>query len=157
MVSRFKDDGQAIYDFGGRFLVRCPRCDKRAEVVSVKANDSATSIIRRLVCNRCGYTKDYDAKADYIGNNDWYFRLPLWLEMPCCGESLWAYNEVHLNFLENFVRAEIRETGLKTRQVENPYSYVNKTLASRLPQWIKSAKNRAEILRCIEKLRKTLE
>ena len=44
------------------------------------------------------------------GPVDWYFHLPLWLQAPCCGETLWAYNAAHLDFLfENYVRATLRE------------------------------------------------
>jgi hypothetical protein len=66
------------------------------------------------------------------------------LQIPCCSEILWAYNAKHLDFLEGFVTAELRE------------AYPNQTLASRLPEWMKLAKNREEILKCIRKLRKTL-
>lgn len=45
-----------------------------------------------------------------------------------------------------YVEAELRE------RIPN----INKSVASRLPQWIKSAKNRDEILKCIRKLRKEL-
>lgn len=77
---------------------------------------------------------------------DWYFRLPLWLQIECCGETLWAYNEKHLEFIERYVAAKLR--------VRTPNT--NKSLASRLPQWIKSAKNRNEVLRACEKLKAKL-
>ncbi len=53
-------------------------------------------------------------------------------------------NEEHLDFLEAFVSAGIRE------------SYGNETLASRLPEWMKRGHNREEVLRCIGKLRASL-
>ena len=80
------------------------------------------------------------------GNFDWYFRFPLWLEISCCGETLWAYNEKHLEFIEKYVAAKLRE------RVPN----INKSLASRLPDWIKRAKNRDEILKAIGKLKEKL-
>jgi hypothetical protein len=77
---------------------------------------------------------------------DYVFGFPLWLQTPCCGETLWAYNEEHLRFLKDYVTASIRE-----RQPN-----LNGSLASRLPQWIKRAHNRDEISRCIERLERAL-
>lgn len=79
--------------------------------------------------------------VSYVGGEDWYFHLPLWLQTPCCGEVLWAFNPARLGFIEEFVRAEIRG------------SRGNETLASRLPGWIKSGSNREVVLRCVGKLR----
>jgi hypothetical protein len=76
----------------------------------------------------------------------WTDDVSLWLKTNCCGNTLWAYNKEHLDFLESYVSASIRE------QVPN----INKSLASRLPTWIKSAKNRETVLKCINKLRKKL-
>ncbi len=80
------------------------------------------------------------------GNFDWYFQEPLWLQTECCGETLWAYNEKHLEFIENYVAAKLRA------RIPNQ----NRSLASRLPKWIKSAKNRDEILKAIGKLKEKL-
>jgi hypothetical protein len=57
---------------------------------------------------------------------------------------LWALNEDHLSYLEEYVEATLRE------------AYPNSTMASRLPDWMKSAKNREDVLKCIRKLRGTL-
>lgn len=111
-----------------------------------------------MVCTHCGYAKDREEKSFGTGRgSDWFFGLPLWLEIACCSNTLWAYNAEHLNYLEEFVRAKIRETDIAARKQASSQANVNRTLASKLPRWIKSAKNRDEILHCIEKLRKTLE
>jgi hypothetical protein len=55
---------------------------------------------------------------------------------------LWAYNAEHLNFLRRYVSAELRE-----RLVMR-----NTSLASRLPKWIKSAKNRDAALKGLDRL-----
>lgn len=78
------------------------------------------------------------------GPFDWYFHRPLWLQTPCCGHILWAYNVEHLDFLERYVRAELRVDGPLRR------------LTSRLPTWIKQAKNREEILHGCAMLREIL-
>ncbi len=68
-------------------------------------------------------------------------------KISCCGQTLWAMNLEHLDFLERYVESDLRE------RIPN----INKSLASRLPQWIKSKKNRNEILKGISKLRLKLK
>ncbi|WP_410601287.1 hypothetical protein [Amycolatopsis sp. lyj-90] len=75
-----------------------------------------------------------------------YRGLELWLQTPCKGETLWAYHERHLDYLERYVAAGLRE------QVPNR----NSSLASRLPAWIKSAKNRDDVLRALSRMRASL-
>ncbi|MEU4540732.1 hypothetical protein AB0G15_38460 [Streptosporangium sp. NPDC023825] len=68
-----------------------------------------------------------------------YAGLDLWLQTPCGNHVLWAYDAEHLDFLERYVRAFIRE-----REPNR-----NASLASRLPAWVKDAKNRDLVLaRC---------
>jgi len=148
---RFSENGEMIYDFGREFLVVCPKCEAMAKVVSIpvgsdKVNTRLTAP-RNLICLTCVHRDTWQGGGIAIGASyDWYFRLPLWLQISCCGKTLWAYNETHLDFLENYVGSKLRE------RVPN----TNKSLASRLPQWIKSAKNRDEILKCIKRLRTKL-
>ena len=117
MPRRFRDAGQSIYTFGDTFLVRCPRCDRQAEVISLpsqpelKAGGQGLFAPRGCVCAHCGYVKEWYGKRLAVGSEaaDWYFGYPLWLQTPCCGQKLWAYNEPHLRFLEEFVAADLRE------------------------------------------------
>jgi hypothetical protein len=159
MSQRFQDVGQTIYGFTDLFLVHCPQCAGCARVVPLDASKTWWSAPRRLVCARCGYTKDHDGRSAVIGaDTDWYFGLPLWLQTPCCGETLWAYNTEHLDFLEQYVAATLRE---RTRRdgtpLREPRTARNGSIASRLPAWIKSAKNREAVLKGIGKLRQMLE
>jgi len=64
---------------------------------------------------------------------------------------LWFYNEEHLNYIERFVRAVLRE-----RKPHIDYGWNNSSMISRLPKWLKKAGNREEILKCIEKLKQTI-
>ncbi len=82
---------------------------------------------------------------------DEFFGLPLWLQAGCCGELRWAYNAEHLAFLEAFVGARLRE---RRRSPEHGWS--NGALVSRLPAWLKSRKNREEVLAGLARLRRTL-
>ncbi len=78
-------------------------------------------------------------KGDAI---DPVFGLPLWLQTPCCGHTLWAYNRKHLNELQLYVTAALRERIPNGRW----------TMFTRLPQWIKSGKNREAVLRSLRRL-----
>jgi hypothetical protein len=148
MAHRFKDAGESIYSFGDEFLVQCPRCHRCARVTVVPGQKSGLFAPRRLVCACCGSTKDWHERTVCIGDGptDWYFRLPLWLQTSCCGQTFWAYNGEHLDFLQRYVQADLRE------RLPNK----NSSLASRLPAWMKDAKHRDEVLRGIEALRKKL-
>jgi hypothetical protein len=72
----------------------------------------------------------------------------LWLQVPCAGHTLWAYNLAHVEYLERLVSAGLR---LRHRPVDT--TYVNKRLAARLPRWVLSAKHRATVLRGLAELR----
>jgi hypothetical protein len=98
-----------------------------------------------LTCPHCSYQKIAPAGDDC--NSLWgYPALETYLQARCCGEHLWAVNIEHLNFLEDYVQAKLRE-----RQPN-----INRSLSSRLPQWIKNRKNREDILRCIQQLKTDL-
>ncbi len=165
MNLRVQDNDKTIYDFGYEFLVVCPRCSLRAVVVD---RGSHTTPRIMLTCEHCGQVKHWEATTGGIltARNpdvyqtgqvalgapvDWYFHLPLWLQLPCCDETLWAYNKEHLQFIEAYVRAELRER----TPTDNGWS--NNSLQSRLPTWIKRAKNRRTVLKCIAELKKRLE
>jgi hypothetical protein len=76
---------------------------------------------------------------------DPHFHAPLWLQTECKGHVLWFYNSGHMDFVEGYVSATLRE--------RKPHAYKNKTLSSRLPTWMKLAKNREAVLKSIETLR----
>jgi len=150
MAERFNDAGTTIYAFGDVFLVRCPRCQRRASVVrAAPVKSHAIFGPRRCACMHCGYIEDRTGGSAVIGGPcDWFFGLPLWLQTPCCGHTLWAHNEDHLAFLECFVAATVRE--------RMPGLIWNRSLASRLPRWMQASANRAEVLRSLERLRALL-
>ena len=156
---RFLDTGTKIYDFYEEFLVVCPKCAKRAKVVIDEAEFArlpARKLLkyrnrffapRRLFCLSCPHRDAWHGTQIVTGGNvDWYFRLPLWLEISCGGETLWAYNEKHLAMLESYVAAKLRERTVKGRN----------SFFSKLPKWVKAAKNREKILKAIAVLKKKL-
>jgi hypothetical protein len=159
---RLKEEGVRLEDFGNSFLVVCPKCSGRATVIDRGAGIKPQII---LTCAACGRSETWRCLGPGVmystdqGNYrpghvcvgaafDWYFHLPLWLQLPCCGETLWAYNAAHLGFLESYVGAVLRER----RRDEND-GWSNQSLASRLPAWMKVAKHRTEIMKCLSKLR----
>ena len=149
---RFRDEGQSLSDFAGEFLVHCPQCDRRAQVIRSTEVGAPGRGRPRLVCGHCGYSKTFAGTSWTVGLPvDWYFRRPLWLRVACDGRELWAYNRAHVEFLDRYVRAELREEGTHTRPIRNA------TLASRLPAWIKSGRHRDEILKGLAKLRRMAE
>jgi hypothetical protein len=76
----------------------------------------------------------------------------VWLQQPCCGEVLWAYNGPHLRFLAEYVGAELRERWPDTNEGWQPLGGLGRWL----PRWVLLAKNRKAVLRGIEALRERL-
>ncbi|MEP6903492.1 MAG: hypothetical protein ABJA66_17350 [Actinomycetota bacterium] len=158
-TERFLDTGTRIYEFYDEFLVVCPKCGLLAKVLidgaefeklpqrKVYEFKNKFFAQRKLVCLSCLHRDFWSGSQINVGENvDWYFRLPLWLEISCCGELLWAYNLKHLEMLEKYVAAKLRERTKNGRS----------SFLSKLPKWIKCAKNRDEILKRIAKLKEKL-
>ncbi|WUG72234.1 hypothetical protein OG828_25615 [Streptomyces sp. NBC_00457] len=157
---RFRDSRHMKYDFVDHVLVRCPKCTGIAHVApaALVSGEASPSLFthRHLVCRACGLTR-YAAGGLRLFRGtgeavDPFFGLPLWLQAETRHGWVWAYNPEHLDLIRQFVQAPLRErppwdsTGRKRKM----------TLVARLPSWIKSAKNRAEVLRAIERIRSSL-
>ena len=153
-----------VYDFIKDILVVCPSCSGKA---IVKASELPFKNLNepdvKLICTGCGHSKKLDEKPDVVlfsdstktipgrymiigGAIDPYFRLPLWLTINCCDNTLWAYNLEHLEFLKQYVAAGLRERNTQVK--------ANKSLGSRLPKWMTAAKNRETVLKAIDLLKK---
>ena len=144
MDARFQDLGETMHSFLNESLVVCPKCSGRARIGDVGIEAGSESE-RRLQCGACHHVaiwKGWRACEYQAGILDGLFGLSLWLQTPCCGEILWARNERHLLFLEQYVAAQLRG-----RKIESGWR--NASLASRLPAWLKSKKHRPEILKAI--------
>ncbi|KOV69972.1 hypothetical protein ADL01_21595 [Streptomyces sp. NRRL WC-3618] len=160
--ARFRDPRSTVYDFLGSVLVRCPRCERAAYVQRDphRAHHKTPSVFfasRRLVCGGCGLSRMWSGGSvefsvgTAVPACDPYFRLPVWLQTETRHGWLWAYNLEHLTSIRQFVAASLRErapwcddTGRKM------------TLVARLPVWVKSAKNRTEVLRAVDRIQTTL-
>jgi hypothetical protein len=151
------DDRTAIWLMADDFLVECPKCRSCALVVRRDPSDSKLFAPRRLICGQCGLTREW--AGNYIAGGssrgdptDPVFHLPLWLQAPCCGQTLWAYNTRHLRFIKEYVGAALRQ-----RRRDPQFGWSNRSLASRLPRLMVLGKNRDEVLKTIEKLENSLE
>lgn len=149
---RFRDDDTLPQYDGSPTLVVCPRCAGRAELVFLPDPDDPSvrpySRPPRVVCSRCSYAEVRRSPGSVPDSApvDHFTGLPLWLQTPCAGHVLWAWNVWHLDFIERYVSADLRE---RTPDI-------NTSLASRLPRWIKSAKHRDDVLKGIARLRARL-
>jgi hypothetical protein len=175
MAERFRDST----DWPARWpaLVRCPRCDACARAVPV--DDGRRSVVR-LTCSACALVREGRTGGPSNGElrlepvdegRTWRDPVsreittwpdtpaqvhPLWLRASCCGgEVLWAANEEHLDYLDQYLRADLRE---RPEAVVSPMGrrWVGKGLSWQLPDWMKSAKHRDEVAATIERLRATL-
>ena len=160
-----KDAYQTLtYDFIKDILVFCPKCKQKAVVkVSEFSFEKTNENEVRLICSHCGHSKILSEKPTlkiyasnekiisgrhYVvgGGIDPFFHLPLWLSENLNGNLFWAYNNQHMEFLENHIQAKLRE--------RNGIEYRNKSIGSRLPKWMTSRNNRELILKAIAKLKK---
>ena len=152
---RFKDHpNQYLFEISqptldDAVLVVCPKCQNMAKVTPKTEN------MTQLSCMHCGFNKQLSKSVNQRGfysvNNrptDGYFGCDLWLITPCVGEVLWAFNHPHLDFLQAYVSATLRQ-----RQKDEQNGWSNAALSSRLPKWIKSCKNRTAILVAIDTLK----
>ncbi|MES5817960.1 hypothetical protein [Streptomyces sp. RG80] len=128
---RFHDPGLDASHFSGSVLVRCPRCDRIAHF------ERSAPPEPRVICRSCGLCRTTNRCA-------W---PRLWLRAETRHGVVTAYNLEHLDLLRRFVAADLRE--------RDPwYGHGRKmTYIGRLPAWIKSAKNRGEVLRAIDRMR----
>lgn len=156
MQQRFRAD-QAILDaFADEVLVTCCQCGRQA-VVRLHVLDETRSagpfradLEGRFSCVHCGRSERKTAFVRFIhGPADSVFGYPVWLSTPCCGRTLWAYNARHLDALEAFVGARLRE-----RRHDPESGWRNKAWVSRIPRWLTASTNREEVLRCIARLRR---
>ena len=132
----------------------CPKCGSAGTVRPVTAPPAKPRgyffSARRFQCSGCHHRAESRPGALAIGGAcDPYLRLALRLQTPTRHGLLYAYNAAHLDWIEAFVAAPLRE-----RRIAD--GIANRSVASRLPPWVKSAKNREEVLRALARLRRRL-
>jgi len=149
---RFIDKFKSRSSFTNEFLVICPQCSNKAKVFSLEPISNAWYNKEwRVACTKCNYfsqTTSGDSITLYI-DRDWYFQLPLYYTIETKNGSLYAYNDEHLNYIEKYIFSELRE-----RKRDDKWGWSNQSQISRLPKWVKLAKNRTKLLSLIKKLKK---
>ena len=139
--SRFQDENLLLSYFNQEAFVVCSTCAKKA---IAKVNfESKTA---RLFCLHCGCNKE-TTTAIKNGTIEMpahqYFQAALWLQAPFKNDVFWAYNYNHLEYLERYISATIREHKDRT----------GFTLLEKLPKFYHEAKNRESLLKIITKLK----
>jgi hypothetical protein len=148
-----------LSDFADDILVVCSRCSGRAHILRISdawdRHDGS-----RLVCPACGLSRDWRLSLSAGGGmpepgsgpNLIGFDVSLWLQTPCCGETLWTYNLAHIEFLECYVAASLRG-----RSRDPKWSWANRSLQSRLPRWMLEKHHRDDVLAALSRLRSIAE
>lgn len=152
-------------DFTDYIDVVCPRCEKKALVIGAKLYVSMAEHEEkvRYSCLRCGYAIKYahtPKMTVYVNKRgvpkysrmlhrnasiDPFFGFTLWYCIEANEGLLWAYNLIHLAVIEAYIADPLRE--------RNGLDFQNNSLASRLPKWVSSAKNREYLLRLIARVK----
>jgi hypothetical protein len=148
---RFRDPAVWLSELAADDIdVVCPRCSGRAIVATQRlAGQGILDRPRRLTCPNCAYTTRWPAQ---VHGSVWgrpvdpFFRRPLWLRTRWRSHIVWAFNRRHLEILEGYIAAELRGP-----------SAGSETMISQLPKWLKSAKNRKDLLVAMRRLRAKLE
>lgn len=150
-------------DFITTVYVVCPKCKAKAVILGGQPykniKDYEDNV--RFSCTSCGYALKYANTPIFTvytnsrGKNiksralmlnspcDPYFGFDVWYRIESKYGLLWAYNLEHLTVIENYIADTLRN--------RNAVPYQNNSIGSRLPQWVKDAKNRMYLLKLIKK------
>lgn len=116
---------------GAKIKVKCPYC-KEVVIGNVSDNRNRQTVVFNNIQNA----------------EDPYFHYPLYFQASFRGKTIWALNRKHLQYLIDFLSADIRT-------VPPNYYNTNKTMRSQsdiLPTFMKTAKNRDGIVKLLIKL-----
>ncbi|MEZ4859342.1 MAG: hypothetical protein R2781_11085 [Flavobacteriaceae bacterium] len=134
--------------FSVELKCHCPNCAAEIEFIIPNVNEKKETVA--ITCSNCGTTENYNPRNIeiqwmYLATgkpSDSYFGLPLWLTDNFRGNNFWAYNYEHLEYLKNYISADLREKNGRKHS----------TMVEKLPNWMKSGKNREKLLKLITEL-----
>ena len=126
----------------------CPDCGEQISYERDGLKNAPKEV--SVTCPKCSFTAEYTSNVtSYIVKPaygklkcDPIFGYPLWLQSEVRGNLFWGYNRDHLTAIEDYVECDLRER-------QGGYLM---TMVARLPQFIKDAKNRDDILKTIKLL-----
>lgn len=127
----------AASDFLTSVYVVCPICSGMAVI---RCANESTLNLRRMTCSQCAATRQGLYLSPSMG-------LALWYSADTRHGTLYAFNAEHLDYIERYVQS------LRRTVETEPGGLRNRALHARLPLWVKSAKNRDEILKAIARMR----
>ncbi len=140
--NRFQDENLTLNNFYRDAWVLCPSCEKKAIAKVDFENQTA-----RLFCVQCGYNKETSTALVPNGTMKMaahrYFNAELWLKASFKTDVFWALNGTHLEYLERYISATLREHKNRTHF----------TLLEKLPKFYHEGKNREDLLKIIAKLK----
>jgi hypothetical protein len=128
------------------------KCSHCSEPIGSESRPTARTkngeLYLRVRCPHCGETDDYPARPGWTTQRFGYESgPPLFLTTQVAGETLWVQNLAHLNALEDWLGAKVRERGPQP----------GLTMMAKLPRWMKASTNRAKVLRGLAQLRERAE
>ncbi|MCC9073616.1 hypothetical protein LNQ49_18720 [Flavobacterium sp. F-65] len=142
-----------VYQYIAYGKAYCNHCFEKYEFESQPLKECPEKY--RAKCPHCSFQEEWKPKIKKVLQNskindglikeEWY-NLPLWFQKEVDGNVFWAYNQEHIDYLERYIGASLRERNSKIN-----YS---SSLVSRLPKFVKEAKNREKLLKIIEKWKK---
>lgn len=136
-ANRFSDQNKILSDFYNEVWVVCPSCTQKVVAKTDYKNKKV-----RLLCPGCGYNKE-KSMGNLMTAANCYFMAELWLQHPFKNDVVCAYNGHHLEYLESYISADLREHKDRTHF----------TLLEKLPKFYHEAKNRDALLSIIRKLK----
>ncbi|RYY37720.1 MAG: hypothetical protein EOP46_01670 [Sphingobacteriaceae bacterium] len=141
-LQRFRDEQKTISDFRYEFWVECIQCNKKAVIKIDRENNT-----RRIACTNCGFNGEERDDIHWKGYStkiaSALFNCKLWFTASFRGETFYALNPEHLDYLQRYIASGVRENPNRT----------GFTMVERLPKFMQIAKNREALLKLIEKLR----
>src|SRR5690606_10573368 len=123
----------------------CSNCGQKIEKTIPNIKEPKEFI--NVKCKNCGATEKHKTRnisqqmtfENQNGAKEQIFGVSLWLQEEFKGNILWALNYDHLEYLKEYISADLRErTGM--------------SMSAKLPQFIKEKKNRVRLLKLIDKM-----
>ncbi|GIQ59896.1 hypothetical protein ACHRVW_19235 [Flavobacterium collinsii] len=142
-----------VYQYIAYGKAYCNQCYEKYEFKSQLLKEKPEKY--KAKCPHCNFQEEWKPKIQEVlqnsNSNDglvkeqWY-NLPLWFQIEVDKHIFWAYNKQHMEYLERYIGAGLRE--------RNPGMNFGSSLVSRLPKFVKEAKNREKLLKILEKWKK---
>lgn len=127
--------------------IRCNGCGGAQPVRTRRGRrDHFGRLTAEIRCRGCGHADTYTLipVSHYWTDEGRYLGMDLFLSEPVGSHTLWAVNLLHLDLLDKWLRADLRERALAVS---------HSTMIERLPRWLKLASAREPALRAVERMR----